>query len=304
MIKGKKLVIFMIAIILILLMAIVCMLVKKTKENKKEYDTVLDKWKAGEGEKCPDEDIGQLIKDLLIAADKKDVEAIKKFFVDDVKNSNEFQTQIENFLNVYPGNISEYSMKVIGGSREGLYEEKCVYEKYDCEVHLKKDDIYYYITLKVCNYDAENSNNIGLEYLVLQSIKAYVLRHNEMYDGFINADIHTDEDFEVRFVYGYPVAYTYFERKLDDEELIEFIKKNNNIDDFKDTYGEPNGNNGFTDNIFYELVDENNSNNYLQLGVSKDGVIYEASIVNETGNVNYQLLIDENGEIYYEKEFD
>ena len=310
--KKKKNFVFLLLSIFILLITTGSLIVRNIKLdkddslNKRKNESVLDKWEAGKGEYRSNKDTKELVKLLLEAADDNDIDAIKGLFAEEVQNSTDFETQIENFLSLYPGDMSGYSMEVKGDRNEYLVDANgdFLLEEFECEVYIKKKDMYYFIILKACSINVENPQNIGLKYLVFQSDEAYVLRRDKEYEEFINIDIPEDENVEVRFVCGHPIAYTYVNRSIDGKEAIEHIKQNNNIDEFKNIYGEPNGNDEFNDTIIYEIESKNSSIRYMELCVAKDGYIHEVIVTETDDIIHYQLWLDENGKIYSEKEFD
>lgn len=310
--KKKKNIVFVLLSIFILLITTGCFILKNINLdkndslNERKDESVLDKWKAGKGEHRSNKDTKELVTLLLEAAGDNNIEAIKGLFTEDVQNNINFETQIENFLSLYPDDMSGYSMEVKSDRNEYLVDEngEFLLEEFECEVYIKRKDMYYFIILKACSINTENPQNIGLEYLVFQSDEAYVLRRDKEYEEFINIDIPEDENIEVRFVCGNPIAYTYVNRSIDGKDAIEHIKQNNNIDEFKNIYGEPNGNDEFNDTIIYEIESNNSSIRYMELCVAKAGYIHEVIVTETDDIIHYQLWLDENGKIYSEKEFD
>ncbi len=305
--KKARLVICVLGIAALIMIVAIVVTIFKLKEpeqpsvvERETYSSIVEKWRDGNGEDGSGDDGVLLIKEILKAADNKDTSAIKAMFTKEMQNDSQLAVQLEEFFDEYPGNLSECRVNDGGKNIESTYENGKEIEFFEGNFTVRDGNAYYFITVGACCMDDYNNDAIGLEYFVIESEKAYVLKKERDESKYIYANIEVEDDFEVRWIGRHPYKFIEIERNISQEQVLETLKLDNSIDNFKELYGEPNSI-SYYDNYFYELEEIDGEKRYVEISFGDDGYIQQVSFIGDRGSNNLYYSFDEDGNIldYY-----
>ena len=246
----------------------------KEKAKRDSYENCVDKWK---NEWVSSNEVrDDIIEEFFEAADNNDKDAIMNLYSDEIQEEPDLEGRVEDFLLEYPGDMSELEFSYKSGYERGSSEFGVSTDYMFSNYEVKKGDIYYYVSFGVCYENDEETDKIGLDYMVINSEKAEVLQDESGtdYDGeHILANIEVSEEFECRRIDGMPCRYVDTGRKFTKEEVLEALRNSYNLDDLYSYLGEPNGVRGGINKVIYEVEPEDNDYRYIEITHTDEGKI-------------------------------
>ena len=195
-------------------------------------------------------------------------------YSEEIQKDADIENQVEEFLLEYPGGFANLEFKYEGGHEEGSSDYGISSEYLNANYEVEKDGEYYYITFGGYHENDEEPDKIGLDYMVINSEKAEVLKDESDYergnDEHIIADINVIEDFETRRVAGIPYRYEEKDIIYTREEVLAAIKESYDLYDLYSYLGEPNGVSGRANYIVYEIESNENDYRYIEITHTDD----------------------------------
>ena len=177
---------------------------------------------------------------FLKAADEGDKEAIKDMFTDHIQTMTFLDTQIDEFLAVYPGRLSEGKVGSWGGMSNGMDP---AYVNQSGEIEL--DGEIYHISIGLCYQNSERPDLVGIEYIYIKSEEAYAYEYDTDYTvdsdrTFIRGNFQEYDEFEARVIGPHTYAYVEMDRELTKQQLQEAFDSSRNLKEIIGKIGEPN----------------------------------------------------------------
>lgn len=181
------------------------------------------------------------VDDFFAAVDKKDTKAIKKLFLKSIQEDENFQSDIEDFLEFYHGPTDKCE-------RDGRH----VNGRYGSEFGVNtaaigsnfaviSNDTTYYCSFSIVYENEENPDEVGIDGVDLVTEK---VRCSDDFKWNSDPGIHIiedcDGDYETRRIGGFPYQYTSIDRTITEKEVKDFVKKSKSYNEFKEEFGEPN----------------------------------------------------------------
>ena len=227
-----------------------------------------------------DEDFSKILTDFLSAADENDKEAIKKMFAENVKNKDDFDKKLDDFLKFYKANArsSDFDRNDILTRTQGIQDKG--YWCLDADLMLKKGKEDFFIYMKVVTSDKNNPKNQGIHIIDLATKNAYedgyFLWHSK--DG-IYVQKEACEDYKTMILYGNRREYEPVDRKLSVDFFRNFIRESTDYKKLLNEIGKANGEVLEDENVF-EIRQGVSEKTYVICYVSGDEII-KMEVVNE-----------------------
>lgn len=240
--------------------------------ERSKYDNCVDEWK---NEWVSSNEVkGDLIEEFFEAADNGDKRALLKLYSKRIQKNSNIVQQIEDFMEEYPGGFSELEFEYQSGVEDGSSDYGVSYEYLRARYEVKKGGDYYYISFGCCYESDEEPDEIGLDYMIINSEKAEVLQDELDYersdDEHIIANIDVSEEFETRRVAGNPCRYINTGRLYTEEEVLDAIRESYDLYELTSNLGEPHGTRGGLNEIIYEIEPEDNEYRYIEITHTDD----------------------------------
>ncbi len=163
-----------------------------TTIQRTTYNNLIDKWR---NEWVLDHVAREeLVENVLEAADNNDAAALKALFTNEIQQNEALDEQIEIFLENYPGGLSDGRLISDGGMSGGSYDDGVYFY---CDFKVEKQDTIYYIDIGACYGNEENTDAVGMEYLIIESESAYVLEIPREEGEYIRITEGVEEESEI-----------------------------------------------------------------------------------------------------------
>lgn len=274
----------------------------KMQMQRKNYLTVTDKWRNEWV--AEDTAAEEAITVLLEAADAEDKERLKEMFPQNAQGV-KLDWQIDKFFEEYPKGLSQAEVKeerVYPGG--GSYQDGKAIKDLGARYEIVLDNERYYITMWACYQNEVNPKEVGVTFFTVESEKAYVLDKKYMDTDYIFADTVVEEEFETRRIDGLAYRFNVIERSITKEEVVQTLKEERSIKNFKEKYGEPNvihkySNSNGTDYI-YELQPSDGEKQYLKIDAVDDEIIIGLCYICGEED-EWKLWFDKNGVLKEDK---
>ncbi len=177
---------------------------------------------------------------FLEAADNSDKEAIKDMFTDNIQLSSALDKQIDEFLAVYPGGLSEGKTGSWGGASAG-FDPADLYQSGEIELNGEV----YHISIGLCYQNSARPDLVGIEYIYLKSEEAYAYEYDTDYTvdserTFIRGNFKEYDEFEARVIGPHTYAYVESDRVLTKEQMDKAAKDSRTLEELIEKIGEPN----------------------------------------------------------------
>lgn len=234
------------------------------------------------------------------AVDERDEEAVWNLFsaytreeVPDLKDA------IERLFDFYPGPTQKCerdgSMAASSGSSDhGVRSAECS----QWFAVICNDTTYYCDITLVCRNDKEE-NKIGIQSVSVVSEKVVC---SEEFRFSNEPGLHVAEDasgdYETRRIGGYPKVYVSMDRKLTEQDVMDFLEKDTSFKRFREIYGEPNAETLTYTCWAYELEEEDGEKRYAVLSVYNQTGDEKASEAYEKGTIT-RAVIENDVDIAY-----
>ena len=131
------------------------------------------------------------------------------------------------------------------------------------------NDTTYYCDLMIVYKNDEDENEVGIHDLSLVSEKAIC---SEGFKFSAEPGLHIVEDapgdYETARIGGYPNVFVPMDRRLTEQEILEFLKKDTSFKKFRETFGEPNAETSRYIRYAYELEEVDGEKRYAILAVN------------------------------------
>ncbi len=246
-----------------------------TSIKRLSYENCIDKWR---NEWVSSNEVREdIVEEFFKAADNKDKDALMELYSEEIRDDCEIEKQVEDFLIEYPEGFSELEFDYKGGHEEGSSNYGVSSEYLNASYEVEKDGEYYYISFGVCYENDEEPDKIGLDYMIVNSEKAKVLKDESDYEHGYNehiiSDINVIEDFETRRIAGIPYRYVEKDIIYTREEVLDVIRESNDLYKLYSYLGEPNGVGGRLNKVIYEIESENGEPRYIEITHTGDGEI-------------------------------
>ena len=178
---------------------------------------------------------------FLEAADRGDREAIKDMFTDRIQKNTNLEKQIDEFLAVYPGGLSEGKVGSWGGSSGG-FDPADLYQSGE----IRLDGEIYHISIGLCYQNSEHPDLVGIEYICIKSEEAEAFECDSGFTidtdrTFIRGNFQEYDEFEARVIGPHTYAYVETDRVLTKAQMDEAVENSYGLDDLIEKIGEPNG---------------------------------------------------------------
>jgi len=256
----------------------------------------------GEQYILPQEEMEKKVKEVLAAADAKDVEAMYALFSESARqNEPDLKEEIQTFLDAYPGRPDSVEYLIAMSEREStpvLQVDAASAVEINGKFIITKDGTNYYCQLTFGFVDGENPDEVGIKNIAIQSELAasrdenwypYSYAWNQPSAVFVRID--NDADVETRCIEGMPVIFERYGRTITEKELYDFLEESTSLSEFMAEFGEPNADTGMC-TYYYELASSGGSAQYAKIVFEEgsDQISDESSIISESGYVNRPLL--------------
>ena len=224
------------------------------------------------------------VQELLDAIAAGDADAVSSCFAAD-QRGDELDAEIERLLEVYPGETERWSSEYIQlhGEYSSDYGERT--STVDDIVVLVSGGEYYWLSVTLCYENDPEPDGIGIVSAALFSDDYYCALIYDLGVEFpLDPGLHIRTDYtldnELIVINSRPLIYSP-SAALDEDEVAEFLRQNDSLDDFIARFGNPCAENIY---CYYELPDENGEGRYLVIGDDdRDRTIYSASVYDEFG---------------------
>lgn len=232
-----------------------------------------------------DKEFTEILKDFLHAADENDKDAIQSLFADNVITNQDFDKDLDEFLDFYSKTAknSSFDVDTVLTGTNGVADKS--YWCLDANVELTKDNKTYYIYMQVVTKDENDTENIGIQIIDLATSQAfddqYFLWHAE--SGIYTQET-ACEDYNCMIVLGNPRAYEAIDRTLSADYFKNFIQKSKDYGELINKIGKPNGELLKGEYVF-EITQGSDEKMYAVVSVSGNEII-KLEIVSETKTVD------------------
>jgi len=244
------------------------------------FENFREKWQYSESWITDTSAQKEAVEGFFEIADKGDKEAIKALFTDEIQQSGRLDSQIDKFLNEYPGGFAGLDFDFTGGMSTGM-DPAYIYKN----AEVVKDGVKYYVNISACYENSENPEKIGLKFISLRSEQAYVSECDRDFSidsdyQFIYSSLINEADFEIREIKYHQYQYTEFDRELTVSQVQEAVDNSYYMEELVEKIGRPNASCKWDGSAVYELV-EGEEADYALIEYSAGEYIDEVRFITE-----------------------
>ncbi len=276
----------------------------KTIYDRSHYECVPDIWRNESVSQSSAED--EIIKALLLSADKGSKEAFARNFTPELQKGKDFEKAVDAFFSNYPVGLSECEKEgKTAVNPDPNQSVKTGTLHFGCTL----DDNWYSVTVEFCYRNTDHPEKVGVTDFKVMNLEAAAVYYDEslhgtdyLKDAYLICDIKSSSEINARLIGDIPYLWTPGGTpKVTADELRSLLKEGGRLSDpiLREKLGSPNIGIKQDDSTeygyFYEIVSENGEPRYVYIQTDS-----------ELGNILWALIctpheVDDKHPLYEKK---
>lgn len=266
--------------------------IESLKVEEKSYDNLRDKWKnTWTTDKSAANDA---MEELFAAAEAGDREKLADLFAPTLRQQEQgFDDALDEFLQMYPKGLEIDKLDFEGGSMHSSarygHNIKSTSKMYTCV----NDGEWYFIRLELCYQATDYPDDVGIMLFSIENLESCALDDLDYDEIYLKCRIIDESEVTARLINGSACLFEpYPDRKLTEEQMIEYLETCENLRELYEKIGEPNAVKEFestehvtftSNDYYYELVPENGEPRYARISAGhRDYRFYDGYICSDT----------------------
>lgn len=263
-----------------------------TEVKKQSYDNLRDKWKNTWT--TDTSAANDAMEELFAAAEAGDREKLADLFAPTLRQQEQgFDDALDEFLQMYPKGLEIDKLDFEGGSMHSSARYghiiKSTSKMYTCV----NDGEWYFIRLELCYQATDYPDDVGIMLFSIENLESFALDDLDYDEIYLKCRIIDESEVTARLIDGRGVIFEpYPDRKLTEEQMIEYLETCENLRELEKKIGKPNAVKEFksteyvtftSNDYYYELVPENGEPRYARISVGhRDYRFYDGYICSDT----------------------
>lgn len=265
--------------------------------KRESYTSVTDKWR---NEWVTDHQAADgAIKELLEAAEAGDREQFKRTFTPNIQSSQSFEAAVDVFFDNYPKGLKDCKLEGGNVSSSGSYNYGHNVQSGSTHYTCILNGNWYSIYLSFCYENTDSPDDVGVDFFSVENLEAAALRNDHEGENLV-CEIKSEDEITARLIKNMAFIFEpYPNRVITEEQMKEYLKKYDDLDDLEQEIGKPNVSIKYSNSTgcdhYYELAPENGEPRYAYICADwQTGRFFYGYVCSDTQSYYDRKLIEED----------